>query len=147
MSLMGWDAFCECHSRPFLIQAQLAAGAPEGWLDSLPRFIRSMGLKGNFSLCRGNECVRAAFELEADAKQVVRALGAKDLGPGDAVGWSMEAHAGLGGSRECHEANFGLQVFAQPDRRERDDVCGQDFACSALPNELRATNPRRSVGS
>ena len=84
MSLMGWDAFCECHSRPFLIQAQLAAGAPEGWLDSLPRFIRSMGLKGNFSLCRGNECVRAAFELEADAKQVVRALGAKDLGPGDA---------------------------------------------------------------
>ena len=84
MSLMGWDAFCECHSRPFLIQAQLAAGAPEGWLDSLPRFIRSMGLKGNFSLCRGNKCVRAAFELEADAKQVVRALGAKDLGPGDA---------------------------------------------------------------
>ena len=83
MSLMGWDAFCECHSRPFLIQAQLAAGAPEGWLDSLPRFIRSMGLKGNFSLCRGNECVRAAFESEADAKQVVRALGAKKVGTGD----------------------------------------------------------------
>jgi hypothetical protein len=83
MPLMGWEAFCECHNRPFLVQAQLAEGAPEGWLDSLPRFIRSMGLKGNFSLCRGNEGVRAAFELEADAKQVVRALGARDLGPGD----------------------------------------------------------------
>ncbi len=84
MPLMGWDAFRECHGRPFLIETQLVAGAPEGWLDSLPNFIRSMGLKGNFSLCRGNACVRAAFELEADAKQVARALGARRVETGDA---------------------------------------------------------------
>ncbi len=83
MPLMGWDSFCECHSRPFLIEAQLAAGAPEEWHESLPGFIRSMRLKGNFSLCRDNERVRAAVELEADAKQVVRALGAKKMGTGD----------------------------------------------------------------
>lgn len=83
MPLMSWDAFCERHGRRFLIEARLAAGAPEGWLDSLPKFIGSMSLEGDFSLCRGREGLRAAFEREADATHVVRALGARRVGAGD----------------------------------------------------------------
>ena len=76
MPLMGWDAFCDAHYRPFTVRADLDASGPQTRFESLQRLIKSMDLTGNYALYRGEDFIRVAFELEADAAQVVRTLNA-----------------------------------------------------------------------
>jgi hypothetical protein len=95
MSLMGWNAFRAAHHRPFLVQLQLVAKAPQARFNSLQRFFKSMNLTGNFALSRGSKSVRVAFELEADAIRVVQTLGARDAGRGDE--WAGQWRAFLEG--------------------------------------------------
>ena len=83
MPLMGWNAFCDAHHRPFLIRAHFDATAPQVRLDTLERFVKAVGPKGNFALCQGEKVIRAAFELEADAVQAVRILKARNMGRDD----------------------------------------------------------------
>ena len=83
MPLIGWDAFCESHHRPFMIHGRQVAEPPQVRFGALQRFISSIGLIGNFALFQGDNFVRAVFELEADAVRVARALGARAVGQGD----------------------------------------------------------------
>jgi hypothetical protein len=83
MPLMGWDTFRDTHHRPFMILAHLDAAGPEARFASLQQLIDSMGLTGNFALYMGEDFIRAAFELEADALQVVQTFAAQETGRGD----------------------------------------------------------------
>jgi len=83
MPLIGWDAFCEGHHRPFVIHAPRAAQAPQACFGALQQFVCSIGLIGNFSFFQAETFARIVFELEADAVRVARALGARAAGQAD----------------------------------------------------------------
>ncbi|CAN5475093.1 hypothetical protein BH10PSE6_BH10PSE6_31170 [soil metagenome] len=81
MPLMGWDAFCDAHHRPFMIHAQVDEEGSRRF-EALQRFIESLNLRGNFALCEGDNSLRAAFESEKEAVKTARLLGAKKVGRG-----------------------------------------------------------------
>lgn len=82
MPLMGCDAFCDAHHRPFLICAEVEEGGAQR-LGPLRRYIRSLELNGNFAWCHGGSSVRVVFESEKEAVRIARNLGAKKVGRGD----------------------------------------------------------------
>jgi hypothetical protein len=82
MPLMGWDAFCDAHHRPFMIRAHVDEKG-SGRFEALQRFIESLNLRGNFALCQAENSLRAAFESEKEAVKAARILGARKVGRGD----------------------------------------------------------------
>ena len=82
MPLMGWDAFCDAHHRPFLICAEVDEGGAQRF-GPLRRYIESLNLRGNFAWRQVGKFLRVAFESEEEAIRIARNLGAKKVGRGE----------------------------------------------------------------
>jgi hypothetical protein len=78
MPLMGWKAFEDSHYRPFRIFGDFSFD-PQGQFTLVGQLLQSMVFRGNYSLVQGKRDVQVAFELEADAYILVRAVGAKPV--------------------------------------------------------------------
>jgi hypothetical protein len=81
MPNMDWGTFQDTHHRPHLIVATLELGrdpaSNETTVALFEQLATALGMSGNYTIKKDGANIRAAFEIETDAKRFAAVLRAK----------------------------------------------------------------------